>query len=239
LWILIPIIFFSFSVSKLPGYILPIFPALALVIGQEVGKDKPGWPSWATATILVFAALAFGWRGGDELGISHRAAWTIAVIVMLLSAIALALKFLRGARAAAIFVQFGLGALVIAAAHLVFPGLAARESIRELAEFARKEARPGERLVFFLNTNQGINFYATSLPLRDKHAEPLTLQNEDEFPALLAERGMNSLLVMSYERWSGGIVRSERLRSDLLARHSLGIRCSPGCDWVLLRVALR
>ena len=34
LWVLAPILFFSFSGSKLPGYILPVFPALALAVGS-------------------------------------------------------------------------------------------------------------------------------------------------------------------------------------------------------------
>ena len=36
LWALIPILFFSLSKSKLPGYILPVFPALAVIIGQWI-----------------------------------------------------------------------------------------------------------------------------------------------------------------------------------------------------------
>jgi 4-amino-4-deoxy-L-arabinose transferase-like glycosyltransferase len=35
LWILIPFLFFSFSRSKLPGYILPISPALALLVASK------------------------------------------------------------------------------------------------------------------------------------------------------------------------------------------------------------
>jgi len=239
LWILIPVIFFSFSGSKLPGYILPIFPAIALLVGEEVDGEKAGWPIWTTVTILILGGLIFGWRGGNELGISNRAAWTIAVLGMLVAAISAAIVFWRDARAAAIFMPFGLGILVIAATHLIYPALAARESIRELAELARREARSGDRLVFFLNSNPGINFYATSLPLRDERAEPLIIRHEDEFPAFLTGRRLDSVLVLSYERWSGGIVRSDRLRTDLIARQARGIPCSPGCDWVLLRVALR
>lgn len=40
LWIFVPIIFFSFSGSKLPGYILPIYPALAIIIGSYLGEKK-------------------------------------------------------------------------------------------------------------------------------------------------------------------------------------------------------
>ena len=33
-WIVVPIVFFSFSNSKLPGYILPVPPALALLVNS-------------------------------------------------------------------------------------------------------------------------------------------------------------------------------------------------------------
>lgn len=36
LWIIIPILFFSFSGSKLPGYILPVYPAMAILVGNYV-----------------------------------------------------------------------------------------------------------------------------------------------------------------------------------------------------------
>ena len=36
IWFALPLLFFSFSVSKLPGYLLPVFPALAMIIGVEV-----------------------------------------------------------------------------------------------------------------------------------------------------------------------------------------------------------
>ncbi len=38
IWTLVPVVFFSFSGSKLPGYILPSFPAIALLIGLELDR---------------------------------------------------------------------------------------------------------------------------------------------------------------------------------------------------------
>lgn len=40
LWLVIPIIFFSFSGSKLPGYILPVYPAMAIFTGGYLGKKR-------------------------------------------------------------------------------------------------------------------------------------------------------------------------------------------------------
>lgn len=40
IWIVCPIVFFSFSKSKLPGYILPVYPAFAILIGSYFGEKK-------------------------------------------------------------------------------------------------------------------------------------------------------------------------------------------------------
>jgi 4-amino-4-deoxy-L-arabinose transferase-like glycosyltransferase len=35
-WIVVPVVFFSLSKSKIPGYILPALPAAALLIGDRI-----------------------------------------------------------------------------------------------------------------------------------------------------------------------------------------------------------
>jgi 4-amino-4-deoxy-L-arabinose transferase-like glycosyltransferase len=58
LWIALPLLGFSLSSSKLPHYILPIFPALAIVVGMTVAKvltDSSAKTSW----LLSFPAVFF------------------------------------------------------------------------------------------------------------------------------------------------------------------------------------
>jgi 4-amino-4-deoxy-L-arabinose transferase-like glycosyltransferase len=61
LWALFPIVFFSFSGSKLPGYILPSIPPLTILTGDYLNRMRhrglPGWLQWghaATTAVLVF-----------------------------------------------------------------------------------------------------------------------------------------------------------------------------------------
>jgi len=63
-WIVVPIVFFSFSGSKLPGYVLPAVPAAALLIVDVLRKRKPAVTiSIACATVvLVLIALMFAGR---------------------------------------------------------------------------------------------------------------------------------------------------------------------------------
>jgi 4-amino-4-deoxy-L-arabinose transferase-like glycosyltransferase len=70
-WLVFPLVFFSFSGSKLPGYILPVLPAAALIVGRQLRRlhsDSGSWPLRTTAAIyLLFAigAIAYSWRTGN------------------------------------------------------------------------------------------------------------------------------------------------------------------------------
>ncbi|HWP45465.1 MAG TPA: glycosyltransferase family 39 protein, partial [Blastocatellia bacterium] len=75
IWVGVPTLFFSLSGSKLPGYILPVFPALAIIIGAELERVWNGEKTpvikialWLTALLLLAIGVAFiiyvGWQDG-------------------------------------------------------------------------------------------------------------------------------------------------------------------------------
>jgi 4-amino-4-deoxy-L-arabinose transferase-like glycosyltransferase len=55
LWTLWPVVFFSVSVNKLPGYILPMLPALAVLIALALDQVRNAAP-WLAVTALLLAA---------------------------------------------------------------------------------------------------------------------------------------------------------------------------------------
>jgi 4-amino-4-deoxy-L-arabinose transferase-like glycosyltransferase len=64
LWALFPILFFSFSGSKLPGYILPSIPPLTILTADYLNRSRrDGFPKWilwahsAICAILVFVLV--------------------------------------------------------------------------------------------------------------------------------------------------------------------------------------
>jgi 4-amino-4-deoxy-L-arabinose transferase-like glycosyltransferase len=64
LWALFPIVFFSFSGSKLPGYILPSIPPLTILTADYLNRTRrdgmPTWLLWSHATLcglLVFVLV--------------------------------------------------------------------------------------------------------------------------------------------------------------------------------------
>jgi 4-amino-4-deoxy-L-arabinose transferase-like glycosyltransferase len=65
IWLLVPLIFFSISQSKLPSYILPAFPALAVIVGFEIERFWRGErdrllaaAAWLTALSVIAFAVA-------------------------------------------------------------------------------------------------------------------------------------------------------------------------------------
>jgi 4-amino-4-deoxy-L-arabinose transferase-like glycosyltransferase len=58
LWALFPIVFFSFSGSKLPGYILPALPPLAILTGDYLFRiRRSGIPVWLRNTHAAFTGI--------------------------------------------------------------------------------------------------------------------------------------------------------------------------------------
>jgi 4-amino-4-deoxy-L-arabinose transferase-like glycosyltransferase len=68
LWALIPIVFFSFSQSKLPGYVLPSIPPIAILTGDYLfRRRKPGLSRWVlgghafVCAAMTMAAFTLPW----------------------------------------------------------------------------------------------------------------------------------------------------------------------------------
>ena len=67
LWLLLPLLVFCVSRSRMPLYLLPLFPALALLVAlqrQREGRGLPDWraiAAWA-ALLLALAAATASWK---------------------------------------------------------------------------------------------------------------------------------------------------------------------------------
>lgn len=246
LWVGTPIIFFSFSGSKLPGYILPVFPSIALIIGLELEQwwaDKEPKRMKllvpATALLICIAALVIGLSGDNELGLNLMDAFKVATIAIIVAIVYLALWFFLSGRTAIIYLPFGLALVVVATVNIVFPPLGKSESLRELSLLAKDVAHSGERLVFYVIPDYGINFYATDLPLRDKRSELMTAVSLDNVEQSIRATGGTSMLIASQRRWLGGLNETSQVKLEKLGEQKRNLSCSPDCDWVLLRAQLR
>ena len=90
IWIVLVVVFFSISKSKLPGYVLPAIPAGILLLANYLRERAPAKPHWfflslhgALSSALLFAALLM-----PAALLEHRVVWDRSDFIPLLVAIA-------------------------------------------------------------------------------------------------------------------------------------------------------
>ena len=102
LWALFPILFFTFSTSKLPGYILPSIPPLTILTGDYLHRTRrvglPTWLLWShasTCAILVFVLTLSPQHMKYETLIPSSGWLAIAAAAALLTAVTVAFVIRR------------------------------------------------------------------------------------------------------------------------------------------------
>lgn len=169
LWSGFILLFFSASGSKLPAYILPVFPVFALVLGDWLARAEARrlWKMVAIVAPLLAVAIAFAWGAPERA----RNAWTrelyaaarpwilagLAVLAVTLAAAALRLRAGRKAGALAAIVAASL--LFIDFVEDGYERLAPRQSGFQVAETIRREAPPGARVYSVGLYDQTVPFY--------------------------------------------------------------------------------
>ena len=156
IWALVPMLFFSASKSKLPSYILPSLPPLAIIIGWELeriwrgevdiwGKIGLGFTSVISAIIGVgFAVYVF--KNGVAVGGLGALALLLPPLLGLGALAAWLLKKREVALSATVVLT---ASVVLAAVILLFPHLSHTISKKDVSVAAFQALKPGESLVFY------------------------------------------------------------------------------------------
>jgi 4-amino-4-deoxy-L-arabinose transferase-like glycosyltransferase len=171
-WIIFPLVFFSMSRSKLPGYILPVFAPLVLLLARsltraiEQNDSFAQWlMEWTGVTLLLLAGVA-GYRLSkmptlmQAMPRTEMAVWVAAITIvgLIVSGLGWARKYRASLGLAAVLI-----AALIAAINLrVAPKIDRELSPRVLAQMLQAEAKPGEDVqTFHLHRawHYGVNYY--------------------------------------------------------------------------------
>ncbi|MGC1104934.1 MAG: glycosyltransferase family 39 protein [Candidatus Acidiferrales bacterium] len=187
-WAIFPAIFFSFSQSKLPEYILPVFPPLAVLLAHSFvcaidhAPRKAQWMGVATGTMWVVLGVA-GAVGFHRLPayapFNHQEVIHLAVASLLIGIIAgVAIELMSLWRKLWLVIAFTalVSVCVVVAANLrVLPQLDPLLSARPLAREIRATIAPPADIYSAGDINRtcdyGLRFYLdrTSLPQFDPH----------------------------------------------------------------------
>ena len=171
-WVVAPVLFFSFSESKLPGYILPSVPPLILILAATLarrlslgGTSSRIWPALVACTLPLVSLSAGYWlqRLPAESGLATASAWIGLLALSAVGGLVCALlAWARRERAAITGVAVLMAALVVAAAVSALPRLDPYLSAREAARVTTEQPGATERL-FVLGVDRslqlGLEFY--------------------------------------------------------------------------------
>lgn len=185
IWSVFIYFFFSISDSKLPSYILPIFPALALLIGERLPKLSGRALFWQTAPLVVLAVAAL-WLAPDVVRIGdeevppelyrHYVPWLVGAGATLLVGTLLTLYWSRRQKIAAAVFALSLAGLV--SSQLVLTGhesLSPASSAYRLAQQIKPYLKPG--IPFY-----SVGMYEQTLPFYIKRTVTVVAwQDELEF----------------------------------------------------------
>lgn len=199
IWAVFIFFFFSYSSSKLPGYILPIFPALALLIGAYL--EHASRPNRVFAALLLLIVGVAGVAAVPQivnLAVRHPAEralleayqpWVLAAGIVAAAGGALALLHARHLRRD--LTVLTLACAGFAATQLILAGFEPYGKMRagvELVAPIKAELRPDSRIYSVRTYEQSLTFYlgrtVTLVDYWDEFSFGLSQQPELSIPTL-------------------------------------------------------
>lgn len=212
-----PILFFSFSGSKLPGYILPAVPFAGLLAAYGFWNlSAAARTLWLAVTGLSLVGLYIGLEITAYKYLSKKMLGAFGLFVggLLLTGVGVLAVYARRPSHALLCLAGGmLGLVVRLTAH--FPAVEATFSSKGISAVIDRTARPGELVAFFHCREYAPVFYNPAhTGCCDAVREPYHLPNPAAVAAAVAER--RTLLVVF------PAVRAEALRSPAYTVTPLG-----------------
>ena len=173
-WAAFPLLFFSFSGSKLPGYILPSLPPLALLLGHRFAEGAtPRAAAWSFLALSATVSLGLPIFFNTACGMDWRSGSLIALALAAPSVLAFLAARRGRVRQAVWLTALGGALVVIAVAGLAFPAFGVRYSTRDIARLALQQRAPGEPIAtygFFHHTLHYYTGYRVAADLPDREA---------------------------------------------------------------------
>ena len=210
-WFLFPILFFSLSDSKLPGYILPSLPPLALLLGIRLSqlKEQPVQPAikrTGLIFILIFSSLT-AVAAPYYFQTVYGGNWKIGILlstVFFPPALIAAIFVFRGQyrRAYAATILQGV-LIVIMAAQVAIPVLGKYHSTRDMAKLTLEVRRDDEPIITCGFIHHTLHYY-TGYRIQGKIDNPgllpyifpdsnqyLVITKEYKIPDILGVKGIS------------------------------------------------
>jgi 4-amino-4-deoxy-L-arabinose transferase-like glycosyltransferase len=179
-WLLMPLAFFSFSGSKLPGYILPVLPAAALITGERLTKfwygDRDGF--WAMRITGALFGI-FGTVGSVYVVRHHSLSFKcLAMIgVPLVITAATCIFWTHRKTVSALLVVFSTFAALVVALNCGVASFATRESMRDLIQLGNARGYGAAPVYALHQIDRSAEFYAAGRVVYAGDGEPVRFES--------------------------------------------------------------
>jgi 4-amino-4-deoxy-L-arabinose transferase-like glycosyltransferase len=215
-WVVVPLVFFSLSKSKIPGYVLPMLPAAALLIGERIScflrTGQGQRVIRLTGVLIIIGAAAGAWYSVREVG---APIWLISIAAGVVSILALFAMIAAPPRIAfplfaAVPFVIGLCALNPAAS------VANRDSVRDLILAANSRGYSSAPVFYLLCDDRSAEFYASGRLAYDATGEPIRFEGaQDVGAAIRAQGGTGIVLIES--RWEKQLTDYRAVATEKIA----------------------
>ncbi|HEX5966352.1 MAG TPA: glycosyltransferase family 39 protein [Pyrinomonadaceae bacterium] len=192
-WLLLPIVFFSFSGSKLPGYVLPAVPAAALLITDRL-RSPSKWTLRVTGAICFILGVGGIVYAAQTSQVSLSCA-VLAAAPMIVAAFAA--LFMR-ADTAAQSVAGGIFVLIVVLVTCAAPPIAHRESVRDLLKLADARGYGDVPVLAQRNDDRSPQFYAHDRVVYNDEGEVVTFDEVTVDKARALGRRLLVLIPVEY-----------------------------------------
>jgi 4-amino-4-deoxy-L-arabinose transferase-like glycosyltransferase len=219
-WIVVPVVFFSFSGSKLTAYILPVMPAVALLSGERLEcflrTGRGDKVMRFTGALLMALASVGGWYSVRHL---HLSSLCIAATLLPLFVIGSA-ALLRPQMRKVLFVLIPVATFAASAVAIncAAPVAARTESVRDLLAAANARGYGTVRVVQLHNIERTAEFYAAGRLDYGPDGEPIKLEGVTQV-ADAARRNGGPVLCFVPMEYESQLTSYQKIQAEVVANN--------------------
>jgi len=177
-WIAVPMVFFSISESKLTAYILPVLPAVALLVGERITcflkAQRGDLVLRFTGMILVGVGVFGGWYLRQRFNLNPALSLSGMSLLVVTGTVAIVRPQLR--RALVILIPMSMIVTSAIGLYKVAPVLARPESVRDVLALATARGYGATPVVQLHTIERTAEFYAANRMTYQPDGEPVKLE---------------------------------------------------------------
>lgn len=215
-WVIVPLLFFSLSKSKIPGYILPVLPAAALLIGERVScfirANRGRLVIRLTGALLLIGAGAGAWYASRAAGAPVWLVTTVLVAVAIVAVVGMI-----SARPREAFLMCAATPFVISLCALTpAASVANTDSARHLIQAADARGYSSAPVFYLLCDDRSAEFYASGRLAYDATGEPTRFEGAQDVGAAIRARGGTGIVLIE-TRWEKQLTDYRAVTTEKIA----------------------